>query len=357
MKIAVVALTVKGREIAKKIKASIKDIEVYLSSKYADGCEDTAFSKPLGELIGEIFNSYDGIICIMASGIVVRAVAPYLTHKSTDPGIVVVDDGGKFAISLVAGHLGGANALAREIAQALGGQAVITTASDNMGVISAEMWGKQFGMTVESFAGLPAVNGAIVNGGRLAVISDWKVPEKFRTIGNPANTDYYNSNIKFTKEYSGKYDAYIYISDKLLSKLEKPSIMLRPKTLVAGMGMRRGVVHELVLCTLEEAFLAAGLAAGSLKCLTSIDAKNDEEGLLKTAESLKIPCIFFTKDKLKEVVAKNNLATSTFVNRQMGVGAVCEPAALAVMEKSKLVLPKYVAQGVTIAIARIPFSW
>lgn len=355
MKIAVVALTVKGRLTAKKIKMQLEEVEIYLPQKLADGSEDYTYTRPFAELFGELFTNYRYIICIMATGIVVRSIEGLLKHKSIDPAIVVVDDGGRFAISLIGGHLAGANELAEKVAKALNGQAVITTASDNQDVISAEMWGKKFSLTLEDFAELPAINGAIVNGGRIAVISQWEVPVEARILGQQDNTDYFLFEEENT--FLNKYDVYVYVTDKLLAKPKKPSIILRPKTLVAGMGMRRGVGGELIHSTLSEALLSGSLASAALKCLASIDVKQDEVGLLKTAENLHIPCYFYNKEKLQEMILEQDLMISPYVKRQMGVGAVCEPAALAVVKNSKLIVPKYIAHAVTVAIARVPFTW
>jgi cobalt-precorrin 5A hydrolase len=228
-----------------------------------------------------------------------------------------------------------------------------------MGVTTVEMWGSQHGLTVENFTDLPAVNGAIVNGGKLAVISQWDIPENQRNIGQIDKTDYFDQEDVL---FGSSYDAYVYLTDKAQGsgyrdQEDKPCLILRPKSLVVGVGMRRGTSQETLKKVVEETFANAGLSLKALKCFASVDIKSDELGLLQLAESLQVPCYFYNQETLQKLVEDNNLLTSAFVKSQIGVGAVCEPAALAVVEKSKLIVKKVKDQGVTVAVARVPFIW
>ena len=120
MKVAIIAITEEGNGTAQELAASFKESQVYFLSK----------PNVLRSTVEEIFDRYEGLIFIMALGIVVRVIAPFLRNKYVDPGVVAVDESRRFAISVVSGHEGGANQLAVQVASILGADPVVTTASE-----------------------------------------------------------------------------------------------------------------------------------------------------------------------------------------------------------------------------------
>lgn len=121
------------------------------------------------------FSKYDSLVCIMATGIVVRILAPLIVHKTSDPAVVVLDQKGKYAISLLSGHLGGANDLAREMATISGGEAVITTATDVAGELSFDTFAKKYDMSIENIGQLKHISGALLSGKKVNVFTDKNV--------------------------------------------------------------------------------------------------------------------------------------------------------------------------------------
>ncbi|MCI5141596.1 MAG: cobalamin biosynthesis protein CbiG, partial [Candidatus Electrothrix sp. ATG1] len=128
------------------------------------------------QTLAQAWQDYDHLICIMATGIVVRSIAPLLQDKAVDPAVVVCDEQGRFAISLLSGHLGGGNALARKIAELLGGQAVITTASDVLGHTALDLWCRDLGLAVSDKQRLTCVMAKLVNTGSVTLNSDYPLP-------------------------------------------------------------------------------------------------------------------------------------------------------------------------------------
>lgn len=125
------------------------------------------------------FSKYDSLVCIMATGIVVRILAPLIVHKTSDPAVVVLDQKGKHAISLLSGHLGGANDLAREMAAISGGETVITTATDVAGELSFDTFAKKYNMAIENIGQLKYISGALLAGKKVNVFTDKNVEELY----------------------------------------------------------------------------------------------------------------------------------------------------------------------------------
>ena len=128
IKMAIVAITRHGIEIARRIKQKMPEVEIYVPAKHNDGGNDIIwFIEQSTKLVGKLFKSYDALICIFSLGAVIRMVAPYLIDKKSDPAVLVIDDRANNVISALSGHLGGANALARLVDSFLDAQPVITT--------------------------------------------------------------------------------------------------------------------------------------------------------------------------------------------------------------------------------------
>jgi cobalamin biosynthesis protein CbiG len=153
-KTAIIYITDNGLSLAQRLTALASDVKIV---KFASG------------VVTELWSKYEALVFIMASGIVVRTIAPLLRDKKTDPAVVVLDEAGKFAVSLAGGHLGGANELASEVARFLGGEAVITTASDVNGLPSLDLWARDHGLIIENWQDLPQVSTRYVNNGGLRI--------------------------------------------------------------------------------------------------------------------------------------------------------------------------------------------
>lgn len=274
----------------------------------------------------------DGIVAFMAAGIAVRLAAPLLEGKELDPGLVCVDDAGRFAVALAGGHGGGANRLAGRVAEALGATPVVTTASDALGHPALDDLGADLGFRIEAGSDLAAVGAAVAAGERVALVADqrWPLPPMpVAVVG------------------AGEARApCLLISDRLVDP-PRPAVVYRPPSLVVGVGCSGGAPAAEILELIDQALEEAGLAPASVAALASVDAKRREPGLAEAARERGWPLHFHPADRLAAVPVPN---PSTVVARAVGTASVAEAAALA--DGAELVLPKRKSARATVAVAR-----
>lgn len=341
MDMAIIALTKNGAFTGQRIKEALENegnIELFTLEKFISG-GTKKIQGSLRDFTGILFQEKDAIIFITAAGIAVRSIAPYLKDKKTDPGVVVVDEQGKNIISLLSGHLGGANELAREIAEKIQGNAIITTASDVQGKPCVEDLARGHGFSIEGE--MTKVNAAIVNGEKLGLINESGVSMELYNdfIVNPMNLD--------------DFSAVIYITDGIIEKPANPSVILRPRNLIVGIGCKKGVSKEELIAAINDSFKIAGKSPESLKALSTIDRKANENGIRGAAEEFGVPLIIIDSKEIKK--KENDYNASKFVKEKIGVGAVSEPCAVLGGKDARLILEKTKFKGITIAMAREEF--
>ncbi|NOQ46288.1 MAG: cobalamin biosynthesis protein CbiG [Desulfobulbaceae bacterium] len=324
MKCAVLAITKGGCRIGKKLAEHLPGARFF-------NCRGR-----LREILSQAWQEYEGLICIMASGIVVRTIAPLLVDKRKDPAVVVCDEKGEFAISLVSGHLGGGNILASKVAAILQGQAVITTASDVLGHIALDLWATELGLQAADKEGFTKVMGQLVNNGTVTVYSEYPLPELPPDI-LPATTAE-TADLIVTSRTSGRTGG----------------VLLHPRSLVAGVGCNRGTGARDIGDALAEACELNGLALASIRNLASIDLKKDEQGLLDFAAYSGYSIDFFNRDQLNGV---QGVSTSAVVLKATGAKGVAEPAAVLSADNGALIVRKMKWTDVTIAIAEVASPW
>jgi cobalt-precorrin 5A hydrolase len=328
MKIAVISVTGGGRKTAETISRALEEHEVEVLAKPAS----------LKETVGQIFKEYDALVFITALGIVVRTVADYIKDKKTDPAVVVLDEKGKFTISLLSGHLGGANDLTNLIAKRIKSTPVITTATDVLGRPSVEGLSKALHMKIENFEASKIVNSAIVNGRKVGIASDIKLdlelPEEMPRVGLNHN--------------KGNFDALVVITNKKVN-IKVPHVFLRPKNLIAGIGTKKGISKENVLAAVDFAFKLGNLSILSLKALSVPDFKAKENGILKASKELGIPLMEIPTGEIKRI--EDSFEPSKFALNKVGLKAVSEPCAVLGGKSAKLLQKKIKLNGVTVAVA------
>lgn len=350
MKIAIIAVTDKGMRQACGLAGKMGDCAtVYVKAGRSTEQAVVNFSS-LSQLLADIFNRYDGLVFIMAAGIAVRVIAPHIQDKRFDPAVVVMDDCGKHAISLLSGHIGGANDLAVLIGKLTGAEPVITTATDVSNQTAADVVAVKLGLVVEPIAQLKQVNATIANGGHTAFFIDGSMPESNDYIKQAAAVGIALEDI--SEAVNGLYDAAVLITQSSYS-FDKPHVYLRQADLVAGIGCRRGTSRQLIMQALEDACRKIGRSPASIARIGSSIVKQNEQGLLETARMLAADISFFTNEQIKQCIILHNLTESKFVEAQIGVGNVCEAAALLAGKNSKLIVSKTKYQKVTVAIAAV----
>lgn len=348
MKYAFVSLSAEGARLGRRVKAKMQsDITLYERTPVFPEAESVRFQRT-ADLTAEIFSEYDGILYIMASGIAVRSIAPHLVSKTSDPAVLVMDECGQHCISLVSGHLGGANAWTADIARAAGADPVITTATDVHHRRAPDDLARELYMKAEPLEALKRVNSLIAEGKRCLFFLDQD--RKDRLFLEERLKKCHVEALPVKTMESCRFDAAVLITDAQ-ETCRKPHVYLRPRNLYVGIGCRRGTPEELIERALSEALDRIGASPLQIAALASVSLKSDEEGLLALGRKIGRPVQFFEPHILRKVIEAHHLEESAFVKKTIGVGNVCEAAALKAAQQGRLVFPKTKYTQVTAAIA------
>ena len=298
-----------------------------------DDWEAEAFAPKgdLMELTAHLFSQCDALIFVGACGIAVRAIAPCVAAKTSDPAVIVMDEGGSNVISLLSGHIGGANELTRALAEGLGANPVITTATDVNGRFSVDAWAAKNGMKIDSME-LAKLFSVRILGEDLPLYSEFPIDGELPTGVYLA--------------YAGKLGAAV--TFRTIHPFVR-TLRLVPKVLHIGIGCRRGTQAQTIEKAVSEILAEMDLDASAVADVSSIDVKADEQGLLEFCASRGWPSRFFTAEEL--MAAAGDFSASEFVRQTVGVDNVCERAAVVASGGGKLIVRKTSQNGVTIAAA------
>jgi len=352
MKLAVISVTnqgaLLGNRLADQLRTHCNQVDIF--AKQGRNPLGAVTYELLSTLIADSFFHYDGLIFIMATGIVVRVIAPYIKDKRIDPAIVVMDEQGQYVISLLSGHIGGANELAKRIGQSIGAQPVITTATDVNNKPAVDMLAVKLNRRIQPFAELKHMNARIVNGEQVSFFIDKIVPnqEFYANIAEKLGVLLQDMDQIATVQY----DAAVLITEQVLF-LDKPHLYLRATALSVGIGCRRGTTSADILAAVTDACLSIGSSVNHIAIIGSTVVKQDEVGLLTVIHQLAVPSKFFNNEELQQCIDTYQLEVSSFVQKQIGVGNICAAAAILAGQTNKLLLPKTKYKNVTVAIASV----
>lgn len=326
MRVGIIAITRGGKELALQLLALLDDATLIEKEEDHEKVADT---------IARNWHHYDGFICIIAAGIVVRSISSLLGDKATDPCVVVLDERGRHAISLLSGHLGGGNELARKVAALLGGSPVITTASDTLELVALDLWAQKHKMIAPNRKEMTSLSTHLVNHGSLRIYTDvdtCSLPAGLMVVENAEHADFI-------------------VSHSTNNKWLCP--VFRPQDLVLGVGCNRGTPRIEFEHALDELFQDLQLSELSIRNLASIDKKNDEVGLLQFAKAKGLQIDFFDS---KTINTFNNLEISFAALKAVGAIGVAEPTALLSAQSTHLISRKRKWKNVTMAVAQVPFT-
>lgn len=306
------------------------------------------------------FNNNDALIFIGASGIAVRAIAPFVTSKTADPACIVSDERGNYVIPLLSGHIGGANELARQLADALEAVPVITTATDVNGLFAVDEWAQRNGLFISSMAVAKQVAAHLLQGKTIALSSMCPIKGTLpqgvvlkEELREPAETEIRISICREQADHKRKTDPVHHgaqAEGKPLKKQQEPSVLqLIPRCVVLGIGCRRDTPKEAIQALVSETLKNCGLSEKSLLCVASIDLKAQEPGLLEFCREWGLPFQVFSAGELQQV--QGEFTASSFVRGITGVDNVCERAAVLASGGGRLAVKKQAQDGVTLAAA------
>ena len=324
--IGLVSVTAAGQAAADRLAQAWPDARRY------DG--------PAGMALPQAFRECDAVVCFLAVGATVRLLAPLLKGKNSDPGVVCVDEALRFAVPVLGAHQGGGNALARQVAETLGAEPVITTASDAAGSVGLDEFGADLGFRVEPGSDLAAVGAAILSGDRVTFSfgqewadQEWPLPP---LPPNVVRTDRPEPGVPA-----------VVVTDQTIDLTER-AVVYRPPSLLVGVGASRGApaveIGQLIDGTLAE----LGLSAESVRYIATADVKADEPGLLAAAAGRGWPVVTFPAGRLAAVPVPN---PSEVVRRAVGTPSVAEAAVL-IEPGATLLAAKRASAHATVAVAR-----
>lgn len=317
--ISIISVTEKGDEIAYKLKENFNS-DIYLKSKLKDF--------KLDNITKECFKKYKAIVFLSSTGIAVRAISKYLKGKDVDPAVIVVDVCNNFTISLVSGHLGGANKLTYEISNVLGNIPVITTATDNMDLIAPDILAKNNNLIIEDLKKAKVIAGRLVN--REAVY--FKDDEK--KIDSP----------KGYIETEEVKDNTVWITNSLKEK--ENVLKLIRKNIILGIGCRKDTDSKKLSDFVSNVLLENNLDKRSVKLIASIDVKKNEKAILDLAKELNSKLKFYTKEEIMTVEEKYE--GSAFVKATVGVSSVSEP--VVDLSGGEIIIEKIKNSGMTLTV-------
>ncbi|MCL4873037.1 cobalamin biosynthesis protein [bacterium] len=344
--IAVFAVTQRGLKVSKRLEAALNGVKVFSPEELKD--------KGLRKMAAFAFKRSGALVFVSAAGIAIRAIAPLVKAKHLDPAVVVVDERARFSISLLSGHLGGANRLAAEIAAAIRATPVITTATELWGLPSAEDIAGAFSLSIENPGGIKAVNSAIL-GGRTVHVVDTDMA-RLKAI----KKRFGKGGFKFTKGAPRRLkegEAIIRVTSgarKNSGPEARRTLIFRPRDVVAGIGCGKGVPKEELKKALRAALRKVGISPLSIKGFATIELKRGEKGITALAKEMRVSVEYFGSARLKKV--KTPSPRSVFVKKITGTWGVAEPAALISSGAKELCLRKIKRGRVTVALARAPFT-
>jgi len=338
----IIALTPNGAELAIHISKNIFS-QIFLSAKLkgiTPQLDNIFYFYNIDETIRLGFERKEPLLFIMATGIVVRKICPYLKDKENDPPVIVMDEKGRYIISLVSGHLGGANELSERIAGITGGIPIITTATDVNGLPAIDMIAKNYDLVIENIKMVKKINYAILTHRRVNIVDPGDILEK---LNESFNKTYFKEALINSQPtvYISPYNPFVQSPENWL--------FLRPKNLIVGVGCNRGTLKNEIIDFIKDIFNKYRLAIKSIKGFASIDAKNDEEGIIETAKYFGVNIKWYAKEILSKIEVPN---PSEIVKKNMGTAAVSEAAAMVASKNRRLIVTKQKKGNVTIAVAR-----
>jgi cobalt-precorrin 5A hydrolase len=329
MNIAVVSVTNQGDEISERLR---DDFHITLFSK------NHISNFNLSDITKKLMEDYEAIIFISSTGIAVRAIAPYLKNKATDPAVLVIDTTGSFVISLVSGHLGGANELTLKVAKCIKALPVITTATDNLGLIAPDIIARDNHLVIDDLKKAKIISAKLVAGKKVAFLDEVKeisIPKGYETSTEGAEGLVYVTNKKDFKVSEG------------FNKYE--SLKLIRRNIVLGIGCKKNFsvlkMRECVLSIFEQ----HNLDIRAIKIVTTVEVKRNEVAILDLNKFLKSELNIWTLEEIKKV--QHRFMGSDFVEKTIGVRAVCEPCVE--LSQGTLLTEKIACDGMTICIGEI----
>lgn len=336
MKLGVISVTNQGDLIFQKLEEQF-DVRLYSKNRISNF--------KLNEVTKEAIDCCDGIIFISSTGIAVRAIAPYLKSKDVDPPIIVIDCSGKFVISLVSGHLGGANELTLKIAKHIEAMPVITTATDNLGIIAPDVLAKENNLIIDDLKKAKNIAAMLVEGKKITFID-----EEDKIAAPCGYIDNFNESCGLifvtNKADINKVNKLNLNQNENIILNETNTLKLIRKNIILGIGCRKNFDKDKMLETVKKYLKEYNLDIRAIKKIATVEVKANEAAILNLARVLNCSLEIHSIEEIKKIHHK--YAGSDFVEKTIGVRAVCEPSVE--LSKGRLITEKLSCDGMTLCI-------
>jgi cobalt-precorrin 5A hydrolase len=330
MRIAIISVTNNGKTLSNILKKKL--------DKQSTIIKVDLYFKNVKSTINTIFDDYDAIIGIMATGILIRSIAPKIKSKDADPAVLSIDENSNFVISLLSGHIGGANQLTILVSSLINAVPVITTATDINNFIALDSLANKFFWKIENINNIVIFNKALLNGKTIDLIVNDKQEQYLK------NSLKNFSSINLIKAANFK-------EDNIIAKVEDYSLKIYSRKMVVGIGAKKNISEEKVLNAIKNACGQLEIEPSRIDFLSTVDIKSKEKGIIFASKKLNLPINIIQTDKIKNFRC-DDCTKSKFVEKTIGAYGVCEPTALITAGKgSRLIFKKTAFNGVTIAVA------
>ncbi|MCI8852038.1 MAG: cobalt-precorrin 5A hydrolase [Lachnospiraceae bacterium] len=341
MRAAIIGFTRSGCGLAGRIREELRgkgwDCRAYGKCACAEECQVEEVSGPLKEWTRQQFDQCQALIFVGATGIAVRSIAPFVKSKLTDPAVLCMDEQARFVISLLSGHVGGANELALQVAAWLGAQPVITTATDLSGKFAVDVFAREQNLAFYQKDLAKEVSAVLLENKTVGWFSEFPVAGEL-----PGGL------LPWGEAKTASLGIAVSIRENCRPFAR--TLQLFPRIAVLGMGCRRGADPADIRSLAEQALAGSGISRRSIQAIASIDLKKQEPGLLSLAREWDVPFLTYSAEELSRAEYEGGLSESEFVKKTTGVGNVCERAAL--LAGGRVLVQRRMAErGVTAAIA------
>ena len=350
-KIAILSITNNGRELALRIKEIMKDVDVFFIKKDTDYKNDEVIvvNKGLKEFIPQIFDKYDYLVFIMATGIVVRTIAPLIISKFSDPAILVMDEKGNNIISLLSGHMGGANEMTLYMSDLINSHPVITTATDVNKKSSLDMIAKKLNGHIDDFRdNVLKINSMLVNNEEVHLYIDgnYKINHNGFTLYDE-KTDL--DKVRNLVVVTNKKDINEMLN-KNIENLNEKIIKVTPKDIVIGVGCKKNTNSDHMKNSLMKFLKEYNIDINAVKEIGSIEIKKDEKAIIDLAKFLDVKFKTFSVEEISKV--DHLYEKSDWVKKNVGVYSVSDPVAH-LLSEGRVIINKQKYDGITFSIGRI----
>ena len=345
-RVSVLAITKNGINIGARLKEFFPSWNVFAPSKFDNKSKKISwYTEPTSEKVVELFKNSESLVCLFSLGAVIRLIAPHLKNKKTDPAVIVIDDKTNFVISVLSGHIGGANELTQKIAKKINAIPVITTAADVNKTIAVDLVGKDLGWKIDDDSTVTRVSAHMVNEEKIGVFQD--VGEKNWYKELPKNVKIFDT-LEELKNSDSR--GFLIITDKILEgDFLKDSVVYRPPSLVVGVGLHWDTSKETIKEGIDLCTKKFKLSTKSISKLASIKKPEDVQGLIDVGREMKVSVEYVYRKDLALISAPNPSET---VKAFEGTSSVSEAAAIKVSKGNLVVEKQKFPPNLTIAIAR-----